>query len=79
MSDDDEEKVPAAEILGDLKFNPIDVDETARELFLLLKVTDGDGEVSWSFRKSSGITDEEMLGVLRVQKSLLLNELLNER
>lgn len=73
-----EELVPLASVVGALKVYPLEEGDIASEVFVLLKTAHADGEPGWSYRKSSGLTLEELLGALLVQVRLIESRLVQE-
>ena len=67
----EDERVPLADVLGDLKIHPLPDGWTALDAFLVIKVVDDEGQVTWSYRTTSAPNQEELLGVLTVQCDLL--------
>ena len=71
-------KVRASELVEGIKVYPLDADLEVVEAFMLLKCKDPTGGLGWSFRKTSGVSNEELLGALEVQKQLVLSTLLED-
>lgn len=74
----DDEKIPAHDVLVDMRLHPLEPGEVAEYAFVLLKVRAADGETSWSYRTSDAPNREELLGALVVQTDLLRRELLGD-
>ena len=55
---------PIEQVLGDLRIPALPEGATARELLALVKLEEPGGGISWSVRVTSGLNDEEILGVL---------------
>lgn len=71
----EKERVPAAEVLGDLSLYPLPTGWTATGGIVLIKCIDEDGEPgAWAFRLTGDLTDEEVTGVLAVRAELALKE-----
>lgn len=73
-----EERVPVEQVLNGLEVYPLEQGETALEAFVLLKVLDRDGDVTWSFRTTNRLSREELLGALIVQVDVLRKSLRDE-
>ena len=56
--------LPIEQVLGGLRLPALPEGATARELLALVKLEDPGGGISWSVRVTSGLDDEEVLGVL---------------
>jgi hypothetical protein len=76
MEDDD--KVPIEVVLGGKRIHPLDEGESVVSAFVLIKVKDADGDISWSYRTTDPPNMEELLGALIVQADLLRKELSQE-
>lgn len=68
----EDERVPAAEVLGDLSFFPLPTDWTPTGAILLIKCLDEDSEPTWAFRLDGDLNDEEITGVLAARAELAL-------
>ena len=73
-----EKRVRASEVVGSLEVFPLEDGAEVVEGFLLLKVRDSAGEITWSMRKSEGLPLEELLGSLVMQCRLAERSLLSE-
>lgn len=73
-----EPRVPVEQVLNGLEVHPLEQGETALEAFVLLKVLDRDGDVTWSFRTTNRLSREELLGALIVQVDVLRKSLRDE-
>ncbi len=71
-------RVPAAEVLAGLELHPLGPGETPVEAFVLIKLLDEDGRITWSYRTTNRLNREELLGALTVQVDVLRNELRGE-
>jgi hypothetical protein len=77
-SADGEQRVPVTDVLRGLELHPLEPGETALEAFVLIKVLDAQGDVSWSYRTTNRLNREELLGALVVQADVLRKELRDE-
>jgi hypothetical protein len=68
---DSEEKKPVENVLAGASIFPFDEDLAFDSAFILARLIDGDGVVQWSYRSTSPINMEELLGVLTVQVEVL--------
>lgn len=59
-----------------LDFQPLPAGWTPLGAALLIKCLDDEGSVTWAFRTSDELNDEELLGALRVRTSLHERDLL---
>lgn len=75
---DDEVRVPASQVLAGLELHPLESNDTALEAFVLIKLLDADGDVSWAYRTTNRLNREELLGALTVQVDVLRKELRDE-
>lgn len=66
------------QVLNGLEIHALEPGETALEAFVLLKVLDRDGDVSWSYRTTNRLNREELLGALTVQVDVLRKSLRDE-
>jgi hypothetical protein len=73
-----EQRVPVEQVLNGLEVHPLEQGETALEAFVLLKVLDRDGDVSWSYRTTNRLSREELLAALTVQVDVLRKSLRDE-
>ena len=73
-----EHRVPVEQVLNGLEVHPLEQGETAMEAFILVKVLDRDGDVSWSYRTTNRLSREELLGALTVQVDVLRKSLRDE-
>jgi hypothetical protein len=71
-------RVPVVEVLRGLEIHPLEPGETAVEAFVLIKVLDAEGDISWSYRTTNRLNREELLGALIVQVDVLRKELRDE-
>lgn len=55
---------PIAEVLEGLRIPALPPGSRAREAFVLVQIDEPDGSIGWSVRVTSGIDDDELLGVL---------------
>lgn len=58
-------------MLNGLEVHALEPGETALEAFILLKVLDRDGDISWAYRTTNRLSREELLGALTVQVDVL--------
>lgn len=72
------ERVKAAEFLGDLEFFPLEPGWTAAAALILIKLVDADGDYTWAYRATTAINREELLGALRVHAAITERELVEE-
>ena len=73
------ERVPIGDALSGLTIHDLDEGETVVGAFILLKVLDAEGDVTWSFRNTESSTNrEELLGALSVQVELLKHSLVDD-
>ena len=77
-ADDGETRVPAGQVLTGLELHPLGSNATAIEAFVLIKLLDADGAVSWPYRTTNRLNREELLGALTVQVDVLRKELRDE-
>jgi hypothetical protein len=77
-SANEEQRVPVTEVLRGLEVHPLEPGETALEAFVLIKVLDAQGDISWSYRTTNRLNREELLGALIVQADVLRKELREE-
>ncbi len=70
-----DERVELSAILPGATVHPLDEGYHALDAFILLRCHDEDGDVTWSFRTTSALNLEELLGALVVQVELLRNKL----
>lgn len=73
-----ESRVPVAEVLSGLEVHPLEEGDTPVEAFVLVKILDNQGHVSWSYRTTHRLNREELLGALMVQTDVLRKELRDE-
>lgn len=73
-----EQRVPVDQVLNGLEVHALESGETALEAFILLKVLDRDGDISWSYRTTNRLSREELLGALTVQVDVLRKSLRDE-
>lgn len=66
------------EVLRGLEVHPLEPGETAIEAFVLIKVLDSRGDITWSYRMTNRLSREELLGALIVQVDILRKELRDE-
>lgn len=76
--DPDEKRVPIDQVLAGLEIYSLESGETPLEAFVLIKTLDAEGEPSWSYRTTSRLNREELLGALMVQVDVLRKELRDE-
>jgi hypothetical protein len=76
MTDQDDQRRPIDQVLGGLTIHPLPDRWSPLEGIVLVKCLDEEGVPTWAFRTTSGINDEELLGVLTVRIELLKSELL---
>lgn len=77
-ADDGEIRVPASQVLTGLEIHPLESSATPIEAFVLIKLLDADGDVSWAYRTTNRLNREELLGALTVQVDVLRKELRDE-
>lgn len=70
--------MPASQVLAGLELHPLESNSTAIEAFVLIKLLDGDGDVSWAYRTTNRLNREELLGALTVQVDVLRKALRDE-
>jgi hypothetical protein len=73
----EEERKPIGEVLPGLTLHPLQDSWTPLDAFVLIKSLDADGESSWSFRTTSKLNLEELLGELMVQTEVLRRRLVD--
>jgi hypothetical protein len=73
-----ESRIPVSEVLKGLEVHPLVEGSTAIEAFVLIKLLDADGDVSWAYRTTNRLNREELLGALAVQVAVLTKELRDE-
>ncbi|MFP3463524.1 hypothetical protein R5O87_22020 [Arthrobacter globiformis] len=73
-----EQRVPVEQVLNGLEVHALEPGETVLEAFILLKVLDRDGDVTWSYRTTNRLSREELLGALTVQVDVLRKSLRDE-
>jgi hypothetical protein len=73
-----ESRVPVAQVLSGLEVHALEPGETALEAFVLLKVLDREGDITWSYRTTNRLSREELLGALTVQVDVLRKSLRDE-
>lgn len=78
MADSEEARIPISEVQRELEVHPLQDGWTPIEAFVLIKSLDENGEINWSYRTTSRLNREELLGVLTVHNDLLRKELLGE-
>jgi len=71
-------RVPVTDVLRGLEVHPLEPGETAIEAFVLIKVLDAQGDISWSYRTTNRLNRQELLGALIVQIDVLRKELRDE-
>lgn len=76
MDENEAPRRPIRDVVGGVEVSPLPEGWTPLEAVLLVKCLDSDGHVSWAFRRSPGLNDEELLGVLTVRTDLLRRYLL---
>jgi hypothetical protein len=67
----DDERVPLADVLGDLNIHPLPEGWITLDAFLVINALDEEGQAAWSYRTTSAPNQEELLGALNVQCDLL--------
>lgn len=73
------ERVPIGDALAGLTIHDFDKGETVVGAFILLKVLDAEGDVTWSFRNTeSSPNREELFGALCVQVEMLKHSLVDD-
>lgn len=75
---DAEVRIPIAQALPGLEVHPLEPGATPIEAFMLVKLLDDDGDVSWAYRTTNRLNREELLGALTVHVALLTKELRDE-
>jgi hypothetical protein len=65
-------------LLSGKSVDPLPPGWIAQDAFLLLKCTDETGHGTWSYRTTSPMNREELLGALTIQLDLLRHELVSE-
>jgi hypothetical protein len=75
MTDD---RIPLEQALPGMQMHPLPNGWMPVEAFLLVKSMDEAGVSTWSYRTSNPLNREELLGVLTVQRRILLDELAAE-
>jgi hypothetical protein len=73
-----DDKIPLENLVSGMRVHALEEGEFAVSAFLLLKVRDSEGEMSWSYRTTEPPNREELLGALLVQADLLRKELLDD-
>lgn len=73
-----EARVPLEQALPGIQVHPLPDGWTPVEAFVLVKAIDETGVSTWSYRTSNPLNREELLGVLTVQRRILLDELAAE-
>ncbi|GAA4065760.1 hypothetical protein [Actinomadura miaoliensis] len=74
---DDEDPIPIGQALAGLEIHGLPEKWTALDAIVLVKCLDSHGEPSWAFRRTKGISDEEMLGALIVRADLARRDILD--
>lgn len=75
---DPDGRVSASEMLAGLEVFPLEPGVQVAEALLVLKVRMPDGDLQWSFRKTSGMSDEELLGMLVIMRRLVESNILED-
>lgn len=81
MNEVEEEKSSVGDVLSGLRFLAPDWENTSAkpsQAYFLIKTRDPQGRTGWGFRVTPGITQEALLGVLRIHIGLLREELVAE-
>jgi hypothetical protein len=73
-----EARIPLEKALPGIQVHPLPEGWTPVDVFVLVKAIDETGLSTWSYRTSNPLNREELLGVLTVQRQILLNELAAE-
>lgn len=71
-----EQPAPIGDVLRELAIHPLPEGWRAVEGVVLVKCHDAEGDAVWAFRTTSGLNDEELLGVMTIRTDLLRKELL---
>ena len=72
LSDRSEEVVlPIEEVLPGMRIVGLPVGESWVGALIFIKTQDNDGELGWSVRRTEGLTDEELLGMVAVEVEML--------
>jgi hypothetical protein len=71
-------RIPLERALPAIEIHPLPEGWTPVDVFVLVKAIDETGLSTWSYRTSNPLNREELLGVLTVQRKILLNELAAE-
>jgi hypothetical protein len=78
VPDEENDRVPVAEVLRGLEVHKLDVNWTPVEAFVLVKCLDENGESCWAFRTTNRLNREELFGALQIQADVLRNKLVAE-
>lgn len=70
--------MPLSEALPGLRIHPFEDGAVPLGAYMLVKLLDGDGDPTWSFRTTERPNKEELLGALMVQVDLLRRSLADE-
>ncbi len=65
-------------MLAGLEVLPLEPGVQVAEALLVLKVRTPDGDLLWSYRKTSGMSDEELLGMLVILRRLVESTILKD-
>ena len=69
--DSEEVRVPIGEALHGMKIVSLPVGESWLGALIFVKTQDNRGELGWSVRRTKGLADEELLGMVAVAAEML--------
>jgi len=72
------EQRPIAEALTGLTVHPLPDGWTPLAAAVMILCLDDNGDPTWAFRNTQGLSEEELLGALVVRTDLLRHELFNK-
>jgi hypothetical protein len=78
MMAEEAKKVRANDLLGEAEFYPLPAGWTSEGGYILIKCRDEEGQLTWSYRATSSLSPEELLGALTVQAALHKSRLVAE-
>lgn len=73
----EEQPVPVGDALPGISIYPLPDRWTPLSAIVLVKCLDEDGDPTWALRRTSGLSDEELLGALVIRTELLRRYLLD--
>ena len=60
------ESEPIGAVLNGLEIVPLDAGDTPLETVAMVRYMDAEGQTGWALRKTSGVSEVEVIGALRV-------------